>query len=254
MNKKLSGKYTNTVAIVQARMDSSRLPGKALIELAGKPMLFHILERARAIKGVKKVILATCPGKENRQLIELAKSMDVDAFLGSEDNVLERYYKASEKYQAKHIIRITGDNPFTDPDYASMILNIAIESNADITSIPNLPLGVAVEVIKKDALDKAYYFSQRAYQFEHVTPYIKEHPELFNIEKHPVTINPLCHNLRLTIDTPEDYELARILYNDLYNGAPFTLQSVLNFIIINPGLANINSHVHHRAMTHSSNG
>ncbi len=254
MNKRLSKNYKNVVAIVQARMDSSRLPGKAMVDLAGKPMLYHVLERARAIKGVEMVVLATCPGEENRKLIELAKSMEIETFLGPEDNVLERYYKASEKYQAKHIIRITGDNPFTDPDYASMILNISIESNADIASIPNLPLGVAVEVIKKDALDKAYYFSNRAYHFEHVTPYIKEHPELFNIEKHPVTLKTPCDNLRLTIDTPEDYELANILYNELYNGTPFPLQSALNFLFINPDLAQINCNVHHRPMTHSSNG
>jgi spore coat polysaccharide biosynthesis protein SpsF len=217
-------------------------------------MLYHILERARTIKGVDTVVLATCPGKENRQLSELAESMDIDTFLGPEENVLERYYETSEKYRASHIIRITGDNPFTDPDYASMILNIAIESNADIASIPNLPLGVAVEVIRKDALDKAYYFSHKPYHFEHVTPYIKEHPELFNIEKHPVTINAPCSNLRLTIDTPEDYELAKILYNELYNGTPFSLHSILNFIFINPDLSQINSNVYHRPMTHSSNG
>jgi spore coat polysaccharide biosynthesis protein SpsF len=254
MNKRLSSNYNNVVAIIQARMDSSRLPGKALVDLAGKPMLSHILERAKAIKGVRKVVLATCPGEDNRQLIKLADSLKIDTFLGPEENVLERYYEASEKYQAKHIIRITGDNPFTDPDYASMILNIAIESNADIASIPNLPLGVAVEVIKKDALDKAYYFSDRAYHFEHVTPYIKEHPELFNIERHPVTIKTSCNNLRLTIDTPEDYELANIIYNQLYNGSPFSLESVLKFLFINPDLAQINSNVHHRPMTHSSNG
>ncbi len=254
MKRKLSKKYNNVIAVVQARMDSSRLPGKAMIDLAGKPMLYHVLQRSRAIKGVEKVILATCPGEDNRQLIELAQSMEIDTFIGSEDNVLERYYEASEKYKPSHIIRITGDNPFTDPDYATMILNIAIESNADIASIPNLPLGVAVEVIKKDALEKAFYFSERAYHREHVTPYIKEHPELFNIERHPVNINTPSNSLRLTIDTPEDYELATILYNELYEGTPFSLQSVLNFIFINPDLVKINNHIYHRPMTHSSNG
>ena len=254
MKKRIKRKSGNTIAVIQARMDSTRLPGKAMISLAGKPMLAHILERAQSINGINRVVLATSDEEENRPLLELAESMNIDSYIGSRDNVLERYYEASEKYDADYIVRITGDNPFTDSDYASMILNIAIETGADISSIPNLPLGVAVEVIKRDALDKAYYFSDRNYHLEHVSPYIKEHPELFQIERHPVSISNPFDKLRLTIDTPEDYHLAEILYQELYEGTPFSLESVINFLIINPDLVNINCNVSHRPMTHSSNG
>ncbi len=241
-------------AIIQARMDSSRLPGKAMLPLKGKPMLYHVIERARAIHEAGIIVLATCPGDENASMIELADSMKIGTFVGSSENVLERYYMAAEKFGGDYIIRITGDNPFTDPVYASVAAKIAEETKADLCSIKDLPLGVAVEIIKKEALEKAYTMSRMQHQLEHVSPYIKENPDMFKIVRHAVSLNNPFETLRLTVDTGEDYTLAKIIYDDLYKGFPIPLQSIIDFFIENPHLADINSGVHQRPMTHSSNG
>ena len=152
-NGKVNGRKIKpaVTVIIQARMQSKRLPGKAMLDLAGKPVIAHVIERAKSIEHVDKVVLATGSAHENQQILDLASSMDIEAFSGSESNVLERYYMASEKYGGEYIVRITGDNPFTDVEYASMIVDIALESKFDLCALANMPLGTAVEVIKKDA-------------------------------------------------------------------------------------------------------
>lgn len=239
-------------AIIQARMMSKRLPGKAMLYLADKPILGHVIERAKKIDHVDTVVLATSGGKENEPLLRLADDMGIYTFIGSEDNVLERYYLAAEEFGGKYIVRITGDNPFTDVDYASMIVDIALESGFDLCALSNLPLGTAVEVIKREALKEAYKTSNKPYHFEHVTPMIKEHPELFSIERPPVNIKNKIDDLRLTIDTPEDYKVAQILADNLYKGEPFPLSDILDYIKDNPEIRKINSGVKQRLASHSS--
>lgn len=239
-------------AIVQARMNSTRLPGKAMMDLAGRPLLFHVLERVQSTAGVDRAVLATCGGQENDAIIRLAESMGINVFIGSEDNVLERFYLASEKFGGDYIMRITGDNPFTDPGYATMAAEIAISTGADSCYLSNLPLGTGVGMVKKSALDTAYRKSDRPHQLEHVTPYIKEHPELFSIVIRDVDLHNPFPDLRLTVDTPEDLELARAIYRGCYRGKPFPLADAIGFLEQNPGVAAINSTIKQRPMTHSS--
>jgi len=238
-------------AIIQARMESKRLPGKSMLPLAGKPLLHHVIQNTIAIEGISKVVLATSKAKENLPLIELAESLGIGIFVGSPDNVLERYYLASEQFGGDFIVRATGDNPFADPEYAAMAVAIAIESKADLCSISNIPLGTAVEVIKREALVEAFKNSDKPYQFEHVTPYIKKNNELFHIERHSVNFENPFENLRLTVDTPEDYELARILYENLYKDEPLHLKEIIEYLIANPDLNKINGLIQQRPMTHS---
>ena len=242
----------SAIALIQARVDSSRLPGKVLLELAGKPMLEHIAERALAIKGIDKVIIATGNGKANLPLEKIAKETGIEFFQGSEDNVLERFYLASEKYPSDYIVRITADNPFTDPEYASMALEIAFESGVDLCSIANLPLGTAVEIISKEALDTAYSQSSEKYQKEHVTPYIKEHSELYKVERYNVRFENPFEDLRLTVDTAEDFEFAEKIYDGLYQGEIFSVKSVIEFLKDNKSLPEINKNIRQRTMFHSS--
>lgn len=243
----------SATAIIQARMQSKRLPGKSLLPLAGKPLIAHVIERVKAVGGITSVVLATCPGDENIPLIECAESLGVHVFVGSESNVLERYYLAAEKFGGDFIMRVTGDNPFTDTEYATSALDIALESNADLSSISNLPLGAGVEVIKHSALTEAFEKATTPYQREHVTPYIKEHTEFFMIERYPVRMDLPYDNLRLTVDTPEDYEVARRIYEALYTGEPFTIKQTLDFLEQHPEIASLNSAVEQRPMTHSEN-
>jgi spore coat polysaccharide biosynthesis protein SpsF len=238
------------VAVIQARMGSKRLPGKSMKKLCKKPILAHVIERAQAIEGVSKVVVATCKGDENSQIIDLAKEMKAKVFIGSEENVLERYYQAVKKHGGDYIVRITADNPFLDVDYASMAVEIAAESGADLSSVINLPLGTAVEVIKSEALFEAYNLSDTAYHLEHVTPYIKEHPEFFTIQRHPINIDNPFDKLRLTVDTEDDFELAKNIFKANYYGEPFSIQTTINYLKENQHLIKINSHVKQRPMTH----
>ncbi|MFH0977101.1 MAG: glycosyltransferase family protein [Spirochaetota bacterium] len=251
VNGKVNGHKIKPVvtAIIQARMQSKRLPGKAMYTLGGKPLLYHVIERTKAIEHVDKVVLATGEGIENEPLINLALSMGIDVYAGSLDNVLERYYMASEKYGGEFIVRVTADNPFTDAEYASMIVDFALESKSDLCSLTNLPLGAAVEVIKKEALDQAYKMSSEPYHFEHVTPFIKEHPELFSIEHPPVKLAKKAAKIRLTVDTKEDFDLAEILYDNLYKDALFPLSDVLDFIREHPEITKINSRIKQKLAT-----
>ncbi len=241
----------HVTAVIQARMQSKRLPGKAMLELAGKPLLAHVIERTQMMDGVDTVVVATCIGEENVPIIELAQSMNTEVFVGSVDNVLERYYLAANEFGGDFIVRVTGDNPFTDPDYASMAVEISLESGADLCSLNNLPLGTAVEVIKREALEVSYRSSDKSYHREHVTPYIKEHTEMFRIERPAVYLKNHFPNLRLTVDTPEDYKLAKILYDTLYNGKCFTIHEVLRYLEHNPELVYLNVGVKQRPMQHA---
>jgi spore coat polysaccharide biosynthesis protein SpsF len=237
--------------IIQARMGSKRLPGKTMKKICSKSILEHVIERAKAIEGVSKVVVATCNEKVNQQIIELAAKMKVHSFVGSEDNVLERFYQVQQKFGGEFVVRITADNPFTDVDYASMAVEIATESGADLSSIQNLPLGTAVEVIRSGALEEAYNMSSTAYHFEHVTPYIKEHPELFSIQRHPIKLKNSFKDLRLTVDTAEDLKLAEKIFKECYKGEPFSVQDAIDFLEKNPKLLSLNKNVKQRSMTHA---
>jgi spore coat polysaccharide biosynthesis protein SpsF len=246
------GKKKPTVtSIIQARMQSKRLPGKSMLPLAGRPLLAHVIERAKLMENVTKVVVATCEGEENHRIIELAGSMGVDTFIGSMDDVLERYHLAAEKYGGDIIVRVTGDNPFTDVEYGSMIIEIAMESGSDYCGPTNLPLGTAVEVVKREILEEAYKKGDAPYHREHVTSYIKEHPELYSMERPQVNIKSKYKDIRLTVDTPEDYRLAGIIYDSIYKGAPFPLQDVFDFAEQNPEIILINNNVVQRPQSHS---
>ncbi len=239
-------------AIIQARMNSTRLPGKAMMDLMGKPLLYHVFERILATRGVDRVVLATCDGRENEAIMALARSMDISVFVGSEDNVLERFLQAAEQYGGDYIMRVTGDNPFTDPGYAAKTIELARSTSADMCYLSNLPLGTGVGMVKKIALEAAYRYSDKPHHFEHVTPYIKEHPENFNIVIREIALHNPFDNLRLTVDAPEDFEFASVIYKNLYKPGLFTLADVIQFLEKNPGLLEINGHIQQRPMTHSS--
>lgn len=239
-------------AIIQARISSTRLPSKAMLDLCGKPMIYHVIEHAKLISGLNSVILATGSGMENYPLLKIASECGIDSFSGSEDDVLERYYLASEKTDCDYVIRITGDNPLTDHKSASYALEFACNNNADHCTTSGIPVGTGVEIIRKSALDKAYSEGKEPHHREHVTPYIKEHPELFSIIKYNSTLaNPLP-DLRLTVDTAEDFKLIELIFNKLYHEKPIELIDVITYITQNPELFLINSNVEQRPMTHHS--
>ncbi|HQO38874.1 MAG TPA: glycosyltransferase family protein [Spirochaetota bacterium] len=242
-----------TVAVIQARIASTRLAAKAMLPLAGKPMIVHVIERALAIKGVCSVILATGISAANDPLEKIAADCGVVLFRGSEDNVLERFYLAVKNRGFDYIIRITGDNPLTDHVSASAALHYACDNKFDHCSVSGIPLGTGIEIVSMSALERAYRESSNPYHFEHVTPYIKEHPGFFSTGKYSPGMENPFPELRLTVDTPEDFDLMGKIYKALYRDRPILLTEVITFLMANPDLVNINSHVEQRPMTHSSN-
>jgi spore coat polysaccharide biosynthesis protein SpsF len=243
---------TNTIkvtAIIQARMQSTRLPGKSVLPLAEKPLLYHVIERAQAIQHITNVVVAIPHDEENDQLADIAQQCNANVFRGPLHNVLERYYLAYKQYNGSYIVRITADNPFTDSYFASVAVEEAIRTRADLCAIKNLPLGTGVEVIAATALEAAYTHSTKSYHFEHVTPYIKENPDLFKLHYFDAAFDNPFPKLRLTVDTQQDYALASAIYDALYKGSVFTLSDVIAFLEKNPQLVEINATVQQKPMT-----
>jgi spore coat polysaccharide biosynthesis protein SpsF len=238
-------------AIIQARMQSKRLPGKSMRLIAGKPLIAHVIERTSLMIGVNTVVIATCPG--NDELVSCVREFGAESFVGSESNVLERYILAAREFGGEYIVRVTGDNPFTDVDFGSMAIDTAVMEQADLASVSGLPLGAGVEVIRRAALEKAFAESSTYYHFEHVTPYIKENPAIFKIVRKPVTVENPITDLRLTVDTVEDYSMASSLYDALYAGKPFPVSDVIEYCVAHPEIAAINRKIKQRPMTHSEN-
>lgn len=241
-----------SVAVIQARVSSTRLPEKALKDLCGHPLIFHVIERAKKIRGIDQVILATGKRPENQPLVEIAESMGISHFTGSEDDVLGRFWESVKNINCDYVIRITGDNPFTDNYSASMALDYAIKENADHCYITGIPIGAGIEIIKKTAIEKAYKNGLKPHHREHVTPYIKENPRLFKLVKYTTEIANPFPDLRLTVDTDEDFALAELLYKALYKGKPLTLTEVINYVKMNPSVQKINRDIKQRPLTHAS--
>ncbi|MGQ9843632.1 MAG: cytidylyltransferase domain-containing protein [Spirochaetota bacterium] len=241
-------KYTIT-AIIQARMQSTRLPGKSVLPLGGKPLLYHVIERAKAIQYITHVVVAIPDDNENDQLADITQQCHANIFRGPLHNVLERYYLAYKQYDGSYIVRITADNPFTDSYFASVAVEEAIRTHADLCAIKNLPLGTGVEVIASTALEAAYTHSTKPYHFEHVTPYIKENPDIFKLHYFDVAFTNPFPSLRLTVDTHQDYTLASAIYDALYKDSVFTLSDVIAFLEKKPQLVEINATTHQKPMT-----
>lgn len=245
--------FPRAVAIIQARMQSTRLPGKSLLPLSGRPLIAHVIERSRMIDGVCAVVLAI-PDGEGGGLERAGREAGAEIFKGSADDVLDRYYQAMKLFNADYVVRVTGDNPFTDPGHASDTLGRALRLSADLCAPSDLPLGTAVEVIKAKSLERAWIEAGEPHHREHVSPFIKEHPERFSIERFETGCRSPLHDIRLTVDTDEDYRLASRIYDALYCGRPFPLDEVLAFLEKNPELTEINRHVEQRTMRHSEQG
>lgn len=204
-------------AIIQARMGSSRLPGKVLMDICGKPVLWHVVNRISKSKYIGNIVIATSDDKTDDALSRFAENNGTYIYRGSQYNVLERYYKCACIYNASAIIRFTGDNVLVDPH----IIDNGIEyfnrrKNVDyIYYREGLPVGMAVEIFTFRALETAYYEAVDSECLEHVTPYIYKNSEKYKIER-VKCIGEDYNHLRWTLDTKEDYLLLSEIYGTLY--------------------------------------
>lgn len=225
-------------AIIQARMGALRLPNKVLLPLCDKPMLYHIVERLRQCNTLDKIILATSSSPNDDVLETKAKELDIDCLRGPEDDVLARFYLASQN-QSKHIVRICADRPFIDSKIVDETVRFYFQTGADIVKIINMPTGLDTEVFSYTSLEQAYNNAKEPYQREHVTPYIYEN---FITKVMPIT--PDTSGYRLTLDTEEDYEAISKLYEILYKGKhDFYLDDVIRVLKENPDIVLINQHI-----------
>ena len=209
-------------AIIQARTASTRLPGKVLKELpynSGITCLEQVIRRVKKTKKLNDIIIATTKEKEDNEIIDIAKKEDIKYFRGSKENVLSRYYFAAKENNTDLIVRITSDCPCIDVDITDLTIDDHINKMADYTTnslVRTYPHGLDVEVFNFNTLEKAYKNATKDYEKEHVTPYINRNPQKFkiNIVKAPKEL--YAPDIRITLDTEEDYALLCAVYDYLY--------------------------------------
>lgn len=232
----------NIVAIIQARMGSTRLPEKVLKKIKDKVVIDYVIERLRFCENLNDIIIATTTSKKDDILQQYAKSKDINCFRGSEEDVLNRYYCAAKKYESDKIVRITSDCPLIDPWIVDTVIEKHIEKKADYTANiikRTFPRGLDVEIFDFNVLEDTQKNAHDKYQREHVTPYILEHPEKFilkNVEAKGKLRRP---DIRITLDTKEDFELIeKILLN--FDTLNFTSEEIIDFLDKHPKLLEIN--------------
>lgn len=194
--------------IIQARMGSTRLPGKVLMSIAGKPLLDHVLGRLSlsVLKYPVKVVVATSNLAQDTAIVQHCLEKNVEVFQGSESDVLDRYYQCARRYSFSHVVRLTADNPFTDIEELQRLIEQHLAQANDYThSFGCMPLGVGAEIFTFATLEKSEIEGHSPNHREHVNEYIQENPNIFRIGMLEVSVAKKHPNFRLTVDTPEDY-------------------------------------------------
>ena len=207
----------NTVAIIQARRGSTRLPDKVFLELSQKPLIEHVVLRLKESKQINEIIIATTTNPIDDFIEKWGKNNDVKVFRGSEENVLERYYKAATKFEADIVVRVTADDPFKDYRIIDRAVEIIKEEKIQYVCNNNpvsFPEGLDVEVLTYEALKVSYRNALSDFEKEHVTQYIHKNSDQFRTYNIENTKNLSYY--RWTIDTDKDYEFAKAIYSKLY--------------------------------------
>lgn len=239
-----------TVAIIQARMGSSRLPGKVLELFGGKTALDHCVERTRACPAIDEVVVATTISDLDDVLIDTCQQRGWKWFRGSEHDVLDRYYQAASEIGATQVVRITSDCPLNDPEVVTELIERHRAEAADYSSTsyprPTFPLGISAEIVRFDVLERAWREDANPAWREHVTPYIYRHPEQFRIIG--LGCEPDYSHHRWTLDTPEDAVLIRTLF-DHFGDRPFGWRDALAAVEAHPAWQAINAAVVQKQVT-----
>ncbi len=236
------------LAVVQARLGSTRLPGKTLMEIAGRPMLAHVVERASAIPGVEGVVLAIPDNILDNPLAELANSAGVPVVRGSEENVLDRFRVVLSEHRADVIVRVTADCPLLDPEVSGGVVAEYMRRQGQVDYVSNVeprtyPDGLDTEVFSREALLAAWRGAHAPDELEHVTLYIRRHPERFR--RANVAHSEDLSALRWTVDTAEDLEFVRAVYGFLSQAGThrFGMARVLALLREHPDLWLLNAGV-----------
>lgn len=248
-----------TVAIIQARMTSTRLPGKVMLPLAGKPMLQRLVERLARAETLDQIAVATTTNATDDVIADWCSAQDVACHRGPEHDVLARFAGAAQRHEADVVVRVTSDCPLLGPELVDQMVR-SFQSPSDRCDYlsnmlePTYPYGMAVEVFTASALYQAEAEALDPAEREHVTPFLYWRPERYRLRsvRHE---GDLTHH-RWTVDTPEDYELVRRIFEALYPTNPgFRLDDVLALLRAHPDWSALNAHVEQkqaRAITQDS--
>jgi len=217
-----------TGVFLQVRLDSTRLPEKALLMLEDKTVFEHVLS---ALSEVNAGIYAVLTDSQSRPMLKpIAERYGWKCFAGSRQNVLERFVKAAYKYGVNRIVRATGDNPLVSSYLANMLLSIHQESLADYSGFVGMPLGMGVEIVETAALEEAYAQSGCGYEREHVTPYIYNNADKYKIVKPKAPPHYQLSEARVTLDTEDDYSNLQRIYRAVYNGKPIEDTALMTYL------------------------
>lgn len=242
-------KANSTIAIVQARMGSSRLPGKVLMDLAGESTLSRVVGRLRRAKLLDNIVVATSDSYSDEAVVAECKRLNVLTYRGSQTDVLDRYYQAALAFGVGAVVRITSDCPLIDPDLVDDTVKKFKDQRCDYASNAiqrTYPRGLDVEVFTIAALKSAWQNAKQPYEREHVTPYFYEHPEHFRLVSLVGTSD--YSQYRWTLDTPEDLQLLRAIYDRLRDQDHFTWQDVVALMQHEPQLADLNCKVRQKSL------
>jgi len=247
----LSTRDPGVIAIVQARMGSSRLPGKVLLDIGGEAMLYRVVVRARRARSIGQVVVATTTDSKDDPVEVFCKSKGFPCFRGDPFDVLDRYFQAARLFGASTIVRLTADCPMIEPAEIDRIVQAFFQANVDFAAnrLPppwkrTTPIGMDTEVVSLKALSLAWQKAEEKYAREHVMPYLYEKTGRFQVLL--VDHEPDLGYLRLTVDTPEDLALARKIYQYFDNSDDFSLTEILDFLKDSPELLDINAGIKHK--------
>jgi len=230
------------IAIIQARMGSTRLPGKVMREILGKPMLWYLVNRLKQAKLIDKIVIATTGDDKDKPIVQFARELGIDSFAGSEQDVLDRYYQAAKKYKAEVVVRVTADCPLLDPRITDKVIRRFLKGDCDYGTNAverTYPDGLDIEVFSFTALEKTWKEVSWSSEREHVTSYIYKNPDKFRLA-HVKNNDDLSH-LRWTVDEERDFEFVRQVYEHLYReGNIFYMKDILELLKKYPHLEKIN--------------
>lgn len=225
------------VAIVQARMGSTRFPGKIMAELGGKRVLDHVIDRLALASTIDHTLIATSTKPADDVVERYCQERAIQCFRGSEEDVLDRFHTAAELVQAKTIVRITADCPLIDPGVVDLVVSTFKEGTFDYVSntlVPTFPDGLDTEVFSKDAVDQAHKSAHSGPEREHVTPYIYKHPELFRL--YNVRNDQDYSRFRWTVDEPADLAHLRALFDVALNLSTMRMRDIISVLEEHPNL------------------
>lgn len=224
-------KIKNTIAIIQARMLSTRCPGKVMREVLGKPLIEHMIHRLRHSKNLTDIVVATSTHESNDTMCEYLQDKGIKIFRGSEDNVLERYYHAAKHYGPEYIVRLTGDCPLIDPVIVDQYVKEFFLRKVDFIH-PDLsfPVGLDAEVFSFTALEEAYKYAKLKSEKEHVTQYFFNNPGRFTVTKLKNKLDDSKY--RITVDEEVDFLVVQNIFEALYTGEndPFGFDKIRTYL------------------------